>query len=307
MEAIFLGPYNRKVWGYPLETMGTGWLGERVAAPDLERVQRNVRENRDDPGWGPNATFRFPARGGTGAIWRGAAAALPNGRIRYGTPVTAVDFDKRSVSLANGSEERWDALLSTAPLDWLCQHASGLPGHTSVKANRLGYSSTHVVGVGLRGGKPAALAEKCWMYFPDANSPYYRVTHFSHYSPANAPAGCWSLMAEVCESRHKPVDAGKVVPLTLAALRQDGLIETNADVVATWHRRMERGYPIPLRDRDELLAEVMASLEAKGALSRGRFGGWRYEIGNMDHCFMQGREATARILEGCTETTWVQS
>ena len=34
---------------------------------------------------------------------------------------------------------------------------------------------------------PEDLAEKNWMYFPEPDSPFYRVTVFSNYSPANVP------------------------------------------------------------------------------------------------------------------------
>jgi hypothetical protein len=32
---------------------------------------------REDAGWGPNAVFRFPTSGGTGAIWKAVAKLLP--------------------------------------------------------------------------------------------------------------------------------------------------------------------------------------------------------------------------------------
>ena len=85
----------------------------------------------------------------------------------------------------------------------------------------------HVVGVGLGGGRPESLAGKCWIYFPEPASPYYRVTVFSNYSPQHVPPGdgYWSLMAEVCET-----PAGRSVePRGLAAASprhcaRDGLI-----------------------------------------------------------------------------------
>src|ERR1017187_7057538 len=64
---LFMFPYNFKVWGHPLELMEWNWIGERVAVPDVNRVRRNIAENRDDVSWGPNNQFRFPLRGGTGA------------------------------------------------------------------------------------------------------------------------------------------------------------------------------------------------------------------------------------------------
>ena len=43
-----------------------GTSGERVAEVDLERVVLNLLDNRADVGWGPNNTFKYPLRGGTG-------------------------------------------------------------------------------------------------------------------------------------------------------------------------------------------------------------------------------------------------
>lgn len=60
--------------------MQCGWLGERVATVDLPRAIANVVHGREDAGWGPNAVFRFPKRGGTGAVWRAVAALLPDER-----------------------------------------------------------------------------------------------------------------------------------------------------------------------------------------------------------------------------------
>lgn len=53
------------------------WLGERVATVDATRAITNVIQGKEDAGWGPNAVFRFPLQGGTGAIWKAVAKLLP--------------------------------------------------------------------------------------------------------------------------------------------------------------------------------------------------------------------------------------
>ena len=85
-------------------------------------------------------------------------------------------------------------------------------GATGDAAPALKYSTVHVVGVGLRGSAPPALATKCWIYFPEDTSPFYRLTVFSNYSPDNVPDPDrhWSVMAEVSESPWKAVDRGRV-------------------------------------------------------------------------------------------------
>jgi protoporphyrinogen oxidase len=295
---LFLRPYNAKVWGFPLETLGVAWIGERVATPDLERIRRSVREGRDDVAWGPNRTFRFPRSGGTGAIWRAVAALLDPDRLQLGTPVVALDLEDRRVRLADGRTVGYDHLVTSLPLDALCALAQGLPGEVRRAASALVHSAVHVLGVGLRGDCPATLRERAWIYFPEPHSPYYRVTVFSNYSPLNVPPGegYWSLMAEVCETPAKPVDASRLRAWTLAAMRQDGLLGPRSEVVSFWHHREEYGYPTPFVGREAALSGILPALERHGVYSRGRFGAWKYEVSNQDHTFMQGVEAVDRVL-----------
>jgi protoporphyrinogen oxidase len=303
---IFAYPYNFKVWGYPPETMSVSWQGERVAIPDVERIKRNIRENRDDVSWGPNNRFRFPLHGGTGQIWRSVAALLPEERLRFGARIETIDLDGKRLRLADGGTLGFDRLITSMPLDLLCGRCvGGDAAELQRAAAGLVHSSVHILGVGLRGDRPETLRRKCWMYFPESHSPYYRVTVFSNYSPHNAPdgEGYWSLMAEVCESPAKPVDASGLREWTLAALRQDGLIGERTEVVSFWSRREEHGYPTPFRERDAVLQAIQPALEAHGVYSRGRFGAWKYEVSNQDHSFMQGVEVIDRLTGEGEEPT----
>lgn len=301
---LFLRPYNFKVWGYPLDQLGVGWMGERVAVPDVARIRRNVATAQDDVSWGPNRTFRFPLDGGTGAIWRGVSALLPGERQRFETAVAAIDDARGTVTLADGDVLPYDALVSTMPLDALCALVPSLSPRERRLSSALRYSSVHIVGVGLEGPRPGTLSRKCWMYFPEANSPYYRVTVFSNYSPRNVPVGdYWSLMAEVCESPAKPVDGSRVVQDVVDALREDGLLLPETRVVNVWHHREEHGYPTPFVGRDDVIDPLRTALEARGIFSRGRFGAWKYEVSNQDHSFMQGVELADRLLLGTEEVT----
>ena len=42
------------------------------------------------------------------------------------------------------------------------------------------------MGIGIRGQCPHGL--KCWLYYPEDNCPFYRITVFSHYAPKNTPS-----------------------------------------------------------------------------------------------------------------------
>src|SRR3954447_7263075 len=146
---IFMKPYNFKVWGYPLEVLGTQWVGERVAVPDVDRIRENIREQRDDVSWGPNARFRFPLTGGTGAIWQAVASRHDPERLLFGERVVRIDAIARRVTLASGRTLTYDTLVNTMPLVELARIIDGVPDQGLRAAELLVSSSVHIFGIGL--------------------------------------------------------------------------------------------------------------------------------------------------------------
>lgn len=299
----FLNPYNYKVWAYPPDQMGWSWVGERVAPVNLKQILKNaVFQNNETP-WGPNARFRFPARGGTGAIWNRVASQLPQSKACLNKRAVSVDAAGQKVRFADGSVESYDLLMNTLPLTDFLGISDG--GEATFGTCKLLYSSTHVVGLALKGNPPDHLRSKCWIYFPENNCPFYRVTVFSNYSPNNVPdIDCqWSLMCEVSESPVKKLNHDGVVQDVIQGALNTGLIRDRSEIDHTWYQFEAKGYPVPSLNRDPVVVPALKRLEQSKIFSRGRFGGWKYEVGNMDHSFMQGVELVDTLLCGAEEVT----
>jgi protoporphyrinogen oxidase len=331
--------------------MQCAWLGERVAAPNLKAVTTNVILGKTAGNWGPNATFRFPARGGTGGIWIAVANTLPKEKTRFGEKgkVTKVNANNKTVTLQDGTTIGYKKLVSTMAVDFLAEAMNDqeLVGLTK----QLFYSSTHVIGVGVRGSRPERIGDKCWvsqyyrpsfrsavsvfcanvwaiqLYFPEDNCPFYRATIFSNYSPYNQPEASkklptmqladgsrpqsteakegpyWSIMLEVSESSMKPVNQETILADCIQGLVNTEMLKPTDEIVSTYHRRFDHGYPTPTLEREGALTQILPKLQDKDIWSRGRFGSWRYEVGNQDHSFMLGVEAVDNIVNGAVELT----
>jgi UDP-galactopyranose mutase len=295
----FMMPYNFKVWAHPPKMMNKEWIGERVSVVDIKRVLGNVVLDRDDAGWGPNATFKYPLYGGTGGLFERMQPYVEE-HLRLNSPTVAVDTENREVVLEDGTREPYDHLLSTMPMDLLVKSMNGdTPEVVREQAARLRHSGSYIVGVGI---KQPAPSKKCWMYYPESNCPFYRLTYLSNYSPEVVPDASthYSLLAEISRSEFKPVDRETVVEDTIQGMVNTRMIsaQDRDDIVDTHVIDRDYTYPIPSLERDKALATVHPWLESVGVYSRGRFGAWRYEVGNMDHSVAQGVEWVDRIVCG---------
>ncbi|HEX3623074.1 MAG TPA: FAD-dependent oxidoreductase [Acidimicrobiales bacterium] len=300
----FMLPYNFKVWATPAELMNYIWIGERVSVVDVEAILRNVILGEDQNSWGPNNTFKYPLKGGTGFLYEGMRRFVePN--LHLQTPVASVDPVAKVVTTTDGRTWPYDALLNTMPLNKLVGCTESVPDAVREAVDGLVWSGSHIVGVGI--DRPAE-STKNWIYFPEPDVPFYRVTYLSNYSRyMTAEPDQTLLLTETSRSPYKPEDEDTIVDRVVDGLIGTGLMrESDRDlIVTTWRCSPDMTYPVPSVRRDASLGTIQPWLRSQDIWSRGRFGAWLYEIGNMDHSAMQGVEFVDHVLHGDPETVWI--
>jgi protoporphyrinogen oxidase len=300
---VFMRPYNAKVWTVAAAEMASAWIGERVSVVDYRRALENVLLGRDDLGWGPNNTFRFPSSGGTGEIYRRLSEQL-GARIQFGRELVEIDPDRRVLRFADGGSEPYDALVSTLPLDRLVAALTSCPAELTDAASALRRTSVAIVGVGFE--RPLS-DEKCWMYFPDGNIPFYRATNFARYSPANVPDADVARFSSYMTETSFPPGAERPAHLdqrVVAGLVSGGVVEDDQFIASMHTIDVDYAYPVPTLARDAALRTIQPWLMEREIYARGRFGAWRYEMGNMDHAVKMGADVARLLVEGRPEELW---
>lgn len=293
---LFMLPYNNKVWQHDPKDFSYSWISQRVSRVKITRLLKNYLLKKPDSGWGPNVIFKFPVKGGTGSIWRKIAAPIDK-HIVFSQEVEFLDAAKKILEFKNGQKQRFDFLITTMPLDQLVKRSN--LDSLKESAKKLKHNSGLMFGAGMRGSAPS---NKNWVYFPQSSIPFYRLTYFSNYSLNNTPPDHCSVMTET-SFKHK-IDQGVVIKNSLENLKKHNLIDPETELISQNIRRIDYCYPLPTLSRDHILRKIQPALENRNIYSRGRFGAWLYEVGNMDHSFMQGVEAINKILLNKKETIW---
>ncbi len=299
----FLYPYNKKVWQTDLKKMGFNWIAERVSVIKLETIVKNIIFGNDDISWGPNNRFKFPKYGATQGIFS-PVADLVSDRLALNAELESLDLKNKTIHFSNGQTQAYDFLISTIPIDDLIHRVidSEKIDKLISQADRLIYNSVLVTGLGFLKKNND---NKCWIYFPEKSYPWYRVTYFSNYSNNNVPSnGHFSLMGEVGFPVGAQPDGQVYLDRSLDAYVKCGFISGDEEVVSRYHKLIPKAYPVPSIERDDILKVLQGFLMDNDIYSRGRFGGWKYEVANMDHCVMQGKEAVDSILNGEPETVY---
>ena len=299
----FMLPYNRKVWATPAEEMSSTWIAERVSIVDYRRALQNLVLGRDDVGWGPNSTFAFPRVGGTGKIYRRLASRLGK-RVHFERDLVELDAERLELRFADGTVEHADAVVSTAPINVLVETLTSCPAEVREAAGALRWTSVQVVGVGY---EEPLQDDRSWLYFQATRRP----------SPCNELREVLALQRSVCRGRphcsyltetaHPPAevpDGAELRRRVLDGLVATGLVDVGHRVASTHTIAVDYAYPVPTLQRDGALATIQSWLQQHNIFSRGRFGSWRYEIGNMDHAVKMGIDLARLLVEGRPEELW---
>lgn len=271
MCRAFFYPYNRKMWRLPLEEMVPSWADWSIPLPSFEEVLSGATGRRVE-GFGYNATFLYPRRGGIGSL-PGRMAAPLDGAVRTGFAASRLDLSAREVTDGEGRTVRYDRLVSTVPLPDLCRMARGLPRPLREAGERLRWTRILTVNWGVRG---EASSVGHWTYVPDRAVPYFRVGCLSAVDRGAAPDGHASLFTDQAFPGTGPVDAAREAARCRAALVRQGVIRRESDAVVASPVLLDPGYVVFDRHRAPAVARLARHFRGRGVHLAGRYGTWDY-------------------------------
>ena len=287
----FMVPFNEKCWSIDLSRMSIGWIKDRVLQPKIEEVLHGALTDQRK-GFGPNAKFWYPQRGGIESLPRGFLPFLDEERIHFQKEIVEVSIKDKTVRVSDGEVVAYDRLVSTLPLPRLLSLITDLPDTYREIKGRLEYNTIWGVNFGIN--RPR-ISEKHWIYYPEKEFLFHRISFPMNFHSSLAPPETSSITVEVAKSRHKPVDRDTLVKNVIRDLKKTPFLNSEDEIISQSVLELTPAYVIyHIEHREDVDATKQFLLE-NGIYACGRFGDWEYL--NMDHSILSGKRAAEYFNE----------
>jgi len=290
--SLYLEPYNRKIWKYPLEKMSMAWV-DRVPRPPAEDVIKSAL-GIETEGYVHQLYFYYPTKGGI--------EALPQAIMQRSRKRTEVklNFKIKKIKRVGEAFEVTDGkttfstkrLISTIPIFELIKLLDGVPEKLKSAAGRLKYTGMYVVLVGL---KNPDMKDKTALYVPDKSIIFHRLVFNKYFGENYTSKSRSAVTAEITflpGSRLDSIPDKEIVSSVIEGLVKMNLIKKK-EVVETDIKKIKYAYVIYDEDHRKNMKIIRDYFSSVGIHLCGRFS--EFEYLNMDACIRHSLELAREL------------
>jgi len=287
ISKYFMLPYNEKLWQTPPRQMTADWCGPFVPTPSLTEVVKGALSEQSTQ-FGYNTSFFYPKKGGIQVLPEAIKARLHDVRTNCG--LEEVDWRKRRARASTGEWFSYDHLVNTLPLPELLRRMKALPQSVQKALGNLRWTSVMCFNLGVA---RAHISEKSWVYFPEAQFPFYRVGFPMNFTPHVAPRDCSSMYVEVAYRPSQKPDPARLLKEVRRGLIMAKIL-TQKDRLPVAHALpIPYAYVIYNQERPRALATIFGFLKKNNIHSIGRYGAWKYSF--MEEAILDGKKTAESI------------
>ena len=238
--------YTEKIWGMPCSQISVDWAKQRIKGLTLKSLVTKALLKKAGPRTLTDQ-FYYPEMG-SGQIYQTIAEKISrkNHLLLENEPVRIVSKDNliTEVNLRDGKSHFPKTVVSSIPITTLIGLMDPAPSSEIMDAvNGLRFRSQVYLFVTI--DKPS-VSKNQWIYFPDAEIPFGRISEMVNFSSRMAPEGKTSLFIEFfCWKDDNIWNASKddLFELSIPWLEKLELI-TRDEVMDAYHFKRDHVYPV---------------------------------------------------------------
>lgn len=293
--------YTEKIWGLPSRDLSVDWASQRIRELSAWTAVRNAMIGGGKGGRSMVNRFYYPEYG-TGTIYQRMWQET-YGRVEYlfGSRPVGMQSEKNRIKSLEVKTPKGikrfspQFVISSIPLfQTLNLLGPGVPPGIKDCVNRLRYRSQVYLFITIN--KPQIFKDQ-WIYLPQRDIPFGRVSEMKNFSNKMSPSGATSLFVEFFCWADDDVwksSKEKLLRLCMPFFEQWGWF-SESEVRNVYKHRKQYVYPVYEHGYKERLDKVMEFLNGYDNLVLiGRPG--RFKYNNQDHSLEMGIMAAKSII-----------
>ena len=290
----YMIPYNEKVWKYDLSKINIDWISGRIISPSVQEIKQGATQ-KIQKHYGQNAEFYYPKYDGIGAFANQLASNV--GSISLNSEVVEIKFLKNQLKIKYIKDDEikevsTDYIISSIPLPDLVKMLCDVPEDVRRATESLLHNSLVCVNIGIKRPK---IIDKHWLYFPEKEFIFNRVSFPMNFSKLTTPKGRSSILVEVTY-RENNVDINDIKEKTVNGLMDANIIKKD-DIIEVYDiSNFKYAYIIYDLEHERNVNVIHKYLKSKNIIPVGRFGEWEYL--NMDKSILSGKRAAIELNGG---------
>lgn len=285
----FFDSYQRKIFDYDLNKITSTWMSRFVPSTSLSQMIEGAITDKQDTAIGYNAQFFYPKEGGI-YFWIKKFASHIKNTIYTGCAVQKIDMVNKRVIFDDGTDEPYEILINTMPLDTFLQ-ALKEPADSRLKPAASKLMCNSVVNFNLGFSIPN-ISEKHWVYFPETDYPFYRIGFPHNFSSSMAPSGCSSLYGEFSHVNRSQEYIEQHLKYARSTTKK--LLGISDKEIATEKIiHIPHAYVIYDFWRERNLPNIHKKLAEHAIYSIGRYGEWKYA--SMQEAVLDGKKIAEQL------------
>lgn len=278
----FMLPYNKKLWGRDLKRMAADWTSSRVAAPEGIKEKFDLTGGKRKP-LQSDTSVAYPAKGGFGEIYTAIGKKLDN--VKFKSSVKKIDIKSKTVFTEDGKSYKYENLISSISIIDFLKMIDGVPKKIIDLSNQLDYLSMIL---GLVVVNHPIDTEIQRFYSADKRIVSHKTAMNHNSSDYLRKLPHHGIMMEISTGPEKTLhrkDMNQWIIDSLLALKA---IKTKNEIDQIHIHNVKYSYPVPTKERNDIMQEIKNYLKENDIYTVGRFGEWAYI--NSDKAIFRGLE-----------------
>jgi len=255
---IFFKKYNEKLYCSDLKVISAYGMKRFIPTVTFDEIIENFKTKKE---FGYNSTFLYsPTSGIQGLI----DAFLKEKPINHSLNETVIDIDLNAKIVKTDKRTiTYETLVNTLPLNLFAKlaHQDDLD---------LKSVDVDVFNITYEGDVSPIIKNKCWVYVPDKQIPFYRVGYYNHMSSKEDT----SIYVEV--STLTGTDSALTLLDIDSALKKYNFIWDTAKIKDCQRLLVSPAYVILEKNTAEKVSKYRMSLKEHDVYMTGRYAEWDY-------------------------------